>query len=235
MARVPSAPFLLISFNDYCVLGPSGGGFLLEGFGVAEYDPAAGTVTNDATVFYGTHGSPGAAPGPLGSPVVAGGYLYLFGPACSVPAHGQCAGTLLEARVAASPQAWSNPLSYQWRAAGPPGSWTSDAAAATAVIPGRRPEALNVASFDAGGGRLVLVEQTSIKGRFTVYQAPAPDGTWSKILSGRVTCGVGAGYANFCRALIPHPELSTPTQLVLSYFDPATAPDGHVMVQGFTW
>jgi hypothetical protein len=232
VTRVPSAPYLLISFNDYCVLASSGG-FLLEGFGLAEYDPAAGTLSNDATVFYGMDGSTGTAPVPLGSPVFSGGYLYLFGPTCPVPAQGQCAGTLLEARVAASPQAWTDPLSYQWRAPGPSASWTADAAAATAVLPGPRPTGVSVAEFP--GRLLVLVEQTGIRGSFSVYQAPGPGGTWSKIRSGRVACRVGAGYANFCRALIAHPELSTPTQLVLSYFDPVAAPEGHVMVQGFTW
>jgi hypothetical protein len=50
-----------------------------------------------------------------------------------------------------------------------------------------------------------------------------------------VACGSGTGFANFCRAIIGHPELSTPTQLVLSYFDPAAGARGHVMVAGFRW
>jgi hypothetical protein len=50
-----------------------------------------------------------------------------------------------------------------------------------------------------------------------------------------VPCRAGAGYANFCRAIIGHPELSTPAQLVLSYFDPAASAHGHVMVAGFRW
>jgi hypothetical protein len=40
---------------------------------------------------------------------------------------------------------------------------------------------------------------------------------------------------NFCRAIIVHPELSTSTQLVLSYFDPGAGARGHVMVAGFRW
>jgi hypothetical protein len=234
VARVPSAPYLLITFNDYCVLGSSGG-FLPEGFGLAEYDPALDTLSGAATVFYGTDGSLGAAPGPLGSPVFSGRYLYLFGPTCSAPVSGQCAGTVLEARVAASPQAWTDPLGYQWRSAGPSGSWTTDAAAAAALIPGPKPTGLSVAGFAPAGRRLVLVAQTGIGGSFTVYQSPSPSGTWSAVRSGRVACQVGRGYANFCRALIAHPELSTAAQLVLSYFDPADGPGGHVMVEGFTW
>jgi hypothetical protein len=50
-----------------------------------------------------------------------------------------------------------------------------------------------------------------------------------------VPCRAAAGYANFCRAIIGHPELSTPSELVLSYFDPGAGIHGHVMVAGFRW
>jgi hypothetical protein len=50
-----------------------------------------------------------------------------------------------------------------------------------------------------------------------------------------VPCRAAAGYANFCRAIIGHPELSTPAQLVLSYFNPAAGAYGHVMLAGFRW
>jgi len=234
VAQVPSTPDLLISFNDYCVPGSSAG-YRLEGFGLAEYNPASGTLSHDTLVFSGPDPNIGGAPVALGSPVFLGGYLYLFGPVCSAPANGQCGGTLIEARVPAQPQEWRNQLSYQWRTMDPGRPWTSDAAAATAIVPGPDPAGLSVAGFLPGSRRLVLIEQTGIAGSFTVYQTQAPGGSWGKIRTGQVACRVGAGYANFCRALIAHPELSTPTRLVLSYYDPATAPFGHVMVEGFTW
>jgi hypothetical protein len=92
-----------------------------------------------------------------------------------------------------------------------------------------------VASFAGAGRGFVLVEQTNIDGAFTVYGSASPAGPWKPVTSGRVPCRAAAGYANFCRAIIGHPELSTPAQLVLSYFDPAAGAHGHVMVAGFRW
>jgi hypothetical protein len=225
VTRVPSAPFLLITFNNYCVLGGTGG-FVREGFGLAEYDPATGALSDDVTVFAGW---------PLGSPVFSGRYLYLYGPTCTGRKTGRCTGTIVEARVPASPAAWSNPLSYRWLADGPAGTWTPDAAAATGVIAGPSPSGVSVASFAAVGRGYVLVEQTNIDGAFAVYGSALPAGPWKRVTSGRVPCRAAAGYANFCRAVIGHPELSTPAQLVLSYFDPAAGAHGHVMVAGFRW
>lgn len=232
VARVPSTPDLLVTFNNYCVL-PGAGAFRFEGFGLAEYDPATGTLSDDLTVLAG----PGARPAvsTLGSPVFSGRYLYLYGTACTAQVAGRCAGTLTEARVPASPAAWTDPLSYRWRAGGPLGPWTADAAGAAPVIPGPNPSGVSVASFPAAGRGFVLVEQTDIDGAFTVYGSASPAGPWKPIRSGRVPCRGESGYANFCRAIIGHPELSTPAELVLSYFDPAAGAHGHVMVAGFRW
>jgi hypothetical protein len=235
VTRVPASPELLIAFNNYCVqLGA--GGWLPEGFGLAEYDPATGTLSNDAFVFSGMNLVVGAAAKLLGSPVFSGRYLYLFGPTCTAVAHGGCAtGTLFEARVPATPRAWSDPLNYRWQSSDVPGSWTSNPVAATSIITGATPSAVSVADMAAAGRQFILVEQTDIAGDFSVYDSPAPAGTWHPVMSGRVPCRAGAGLLNFCRAIIVHPELSTPTQLVLSYFDPGAGPGGHVMVAGFDW
>jgi len=222
---VPSAPDLLITFNNYCVLSGTGG-FVREGFGLAEYDPRTGALSHGVTV------PAGAA---LGSPVFSGRYLYLYGPTCTGRISGRCTGTVLEARVPASLAAWSNPLSYQWLAGGPSGTWTPDAAAATGVIAGPRPSGVSVASFASAGRGIVLVEQTGIDGAFAVYRSASADGPWRPVRTGRVPCRAAAGFANFCRAITGHPELSTPAQLVLSYFNPAAGAHGHVMVAGFRW
>ena len=235
VARVPSTPYLLITFTNYCVLGGSGG-YLPEGFGLAEYDPATGILSHEVTVFSGLDLSFAPSAKLLGSPVFSGRYLYLFGPTCTALSFGKCAtGTLFEARVPANPAAWGDPLSYQWWTGGSFGPWTSNAAAATSIIAGARPSAVSVGDFSAVGHHFVLVEQTDINGAFTVYQSPGPAGAWRKVRSGRVACRGGPGFANFCRAIIGHPELSTPEQLVLSYFDPAAGARGHVMVAGYRW
>jgi hypothetical protein len=235
LTRIPATPELLITFNDYCVLSGSGG-YVPEGFGLVEYDPATNTLGNEVTVFSGGgFGMPTAAM-LLGSPVFSGPYLYLFGPACTALTSGRCAtGTIFEARVGAAPEDWGDPLRYQWWSRGPSGPWTSDAAAATSIIAGARPAAVSVADYRSAGHHLVLVEQTDINGGFTVYESRSPAGPWNRVMSARVPCGVGSGYVNFCRAIIGHPELTTRTQLVLSYFDPAMGARGHVMVAGFPW
>ena len=225
VTRVPSAPDLLITFNNYCVLSGTGG-FVREGFGLAEYDPATGTLSDDVTVFAGAA---------LGSPVFSGRYLYLYGPACTGRKSGRCTPAIAEARVPASPAAWGNPLSYRWLARGQAATWTPAAAAAAGVIAGHSPSGVSVASFGAAGRGYVLVEQTNIDGAFAVYGSASPAGPWKRVTSGRVPCRAAAGYANFCRAIIAHPELSTPAQLVLSYFNPAAGAHGHVMVAGFRW
>jgi hypothetical protein len=235
VTRVPTAPDLLIAFDNYCVLGATGG-FLPEGFGLAEYDPATGTLSNDVIVFPGMSQGAGGEAKLLGSPVFSGRYLYLFGPTCTALAHGGCAtGTLFEARVPATPLAWTNPMSYRWLSRHGTPSWTPDAAAATSIIAGARPSAVSVAYFPGTARGFVLVEQTDISGGFVVYGSPAPAGTWHRITSGSVPCRPGVGYLNFCRAIIVHPELSTSSQLVLSYFDPGASARGHVMVAGFPW
>ena len=235
VTRVPASPDLLIAFNNYCVQGGAGG-ILPEGFGLAEYDPATGTLSNDAIVFSGMNLIVGATAKLLGSPVFSGRYLYLFGPTCTALAHGGCAtGTLFEARVPATPRAWSDPLNYRWQSSDVPVLWTADPVAATSIIAGATPAAVSVADMPTAGRQYILVEQTDISGDFSVYESPAPAGTWHPVMSGRVPCRSGAGLLNFCRAIILHPELSTPTQLVLSYFDPGAGPGGHVMVAGFDW
>jgi hypothetical protein len=237
VAQIPSTPDLLIAFNNFCVLRQSST-FTDEGFGLEEYDPADRTLSNDATIFYGQPGSPGAAPVPLGSPIFEGSYLYLFGTTCAGEAAGGCAGTSIEVRVPASPLSWLDPLSYQWQAAGPSGPWSSDPGAATALVPGLSPTgAQDVQDFRSDGHGFVMIEQTSLTGAFTIYQAPGPDGPWTQVRTGRVACGRGIrpGFANFCRAIVAHPELSSRSQIVLSYFDPTKGPGGHLMIQRFRW
>lgn len=237
VTRIPGSSELLIAYDNYCVITGAKPGFIAEGFGLARYDPVAGRLTAQTPVFTGTNFSGPAAAELLGSPVFRGGYLYLYGPECSFPALGGCGkGEITVARVAANPVAWSDPFAYRWWSALPAGgSWTPQVAAASSIVPGAKPAGVSVADFSATGHGLVLAEQTDVGGRFTVYQSPAPAGPWRRVLSGRVPCAVGAGFANLCRAINPHPELSTRGLLMLSYFNPSAPPEGHVLVDGFRW
>jgi hypothetical protein len=59
-------------------------------------------------------------------------------------------------------------------------------------------------------------------------------GQWRRILTGRVPCtgGTEPGAEGLCRALIGHPELSTRSRLLISYYDPGNS---HLDVAAYPW
>jgi hypothetical protein len=231
---------VLISFNDYCV---QSGGATAEGFGLAEYDPATNALTGSVTVFRAAIGEPLAHPQVLGSPLFSGRYLYLFGSYCAKTYDATCIAStgnaVYLARVPANPAAWARASRYRWYAG--PTRWKAAPAAAVSVISGARPAAVTVNDFAAVGHGLVLIEQISIVGAVTIYQASRPTGTWTEKASDKVPCAIEGD--SFCRAIIGHPELSTRKELLVSYFDPAATPqydpsagaEGHVMIAAFRW
>lgn len=212
---------LLITYDDYCAAGLFGASATAEGFGLAEYDPARGTLTLPSPVF---RASPLPSQQTLGSPVIdRDGYLYLF---ASGP------GGVTLARVPGAPSFWQNPFAYSYRTSA---GWSSSATAAASLLPpGPAPLSISVGDFTATGHGIVLIEQTSLAGDFTAWKAPSPAGPWRRVLSARVPCARGTGResSDLCRALIPHPDLSTRGRLVLSFFNPGTA---HVEVSSVPW
>ncbi|HWG15530.1 MAG TPA: hypothetical protein VG268_19890 [Streptosporangiaceae bacterium] len=239
---------VLISYNDYCVTGDTGslgtdvpGSLTAEGAGLIEYDPATNRLGPPEQVFGGTLGlaqSGIALPVQqvLGSPVFDGGYLYQFGfcSAATLPT-GCATGKVFMVRVQASPAAWRNPLSYQyWTGSG----WSLDPNTAASVLPasggGSHPLGVSAGDYRADGHGLVVVEQTSLAGDFQVWQASSPAGPWRHLRSGRVPCRAanGHGAGNLCRAVIGHPELSTSSRLLISYFNPG---NDHVDTSAFSW
>ncbi len=233
---------VLISFNNYCV--PIGGGSpLAEGFGLAEYDPATNARTGEVTVF--SSGAVGTlAPQELlGSPIFSGPYLYLFASHCARIDDATCTpgsrSSIYLARVRANPAAWDRSGSYQWLAG--PSIWTAAYSTAVSAIARAAPIAVNVNSFAATGHGFVLIEQTNDVGRFVVYEAASPTGSWRQVTSGTVPCTVRRD--SLCRAIIGHPDLSTSSELLVSYFnpgaapyyDPSEGPEGHVIVASLPW
>jgi hypothetical protein len=89
-----------------------------------------------------------------------------------------------------------------------------------------KPLAMTVARFPSG---LRLLETTSIKGTYRIYEAPSIAGPWHLRRSGTLPgCPTKT---RFCFALEGHPELSTATQLFVSYKRPNTeVPAGHIVV-----
>lgn len=233
---------VLISFNDVCVSIRSGSAEV-EGFGLAEYDPATNTLDSLVTVFRAAEGRPLAGQEVLGSPIFSGGSLYLFGSRCAEIFDATClphrGNAVYLARVKAVPAAWGDPGSYRWYAGA--STWTATARGASSALPGSRPLGISVEDFAGVGKGLVLIEQTNAVGAFTVYQGTRPAGDWVETTSGTLPC-TSEG-ASFCRAIIGHPELSTSSELLVTYFDPgagpyynpSAGPEGHVMAASVPW
>jgi hypothetical protein len=249
---------LLISYDDYCVTG-NAGSLTAEGFGLVEYDPVHNLLGPTGRVFASLAGLPPQQV--LGSPVIGrDGYLYLFGFCAATLTAGCGPGGVFLARTLARPGYWQNPLTYTyWTGAGwspqvaaassvlpgsalSPLSPVSPPAPAPSASPANlvsttaatRPLGISVGDYRAAGHGLVMVEQTSLAGSFQVWQAASPAGPWRPIRSGKVPCTKGTqGAADaLCRALIGHPELSTRSQLLISYFDPGR---DHVEVSAYSW
>lgn len=215
---------LLITYGDVCVTRTATP-FLVQRFGIAEYDPAANAIRAQTTVI-SRPGEQLRAAEILGSPIISGGYLYLYGSECTAAAWGVCAsGSTYTARVAANAASWRSVNGYRWYT---DGGMSRDPADATNVMPAA-PLALSVHEFTGHG--LNAIVQKDLAGGFEVWRAPGPAGPWTRAGGGKVGCSGGTGL-DLCRALTGHPELSTDSQLMISYFNPGSA---HVEVAAFPW
>lgn len=229
---------LLISFDNFCVQGALS--FTPEGFGLAVYDPATNTVISHTVV---TNANGLAQPQVLGSPVFSGSYLYLFGYRCASPGDTCPASSkdaVYVARVKATPAAWNTKGDYRWFVS--PGTWTRSPGGAKSVVSGARPlSQVSVTDFASLGQGLVMIEQTTLGGGFTAYQAASPTGPWRVKKTGTVPCG--AGGQGLCHAIIGHPDLSTRGRFLVSFWNPAAkpyyypnaGPEGHLEVAAFSW
>jgi hypothetical protein len=233
VARQPSAASsdLLISYDNYCVAA-TGEVISAEGFGLVDYDPASNLLGPTVGVFSAA-GLPLPPQQQLGSPVFTrDGYLYLFGYCRAGAPPGGCGrGQVFGVRTVAQPAYWQNPLSYQYWTGS---RWSPDAAAARTLIPASHPLGIAVGDYTADGHGLVMVEQTGLAGDYQVWQARSPAGPWRRVLTGTVPCRgeTSGGLDSLCRAFIGHPELSTRSDLVISYYDPGSS---HVWVSAHPW
>jgi len=221
------AGHLLISYDDYCVSG--GSVFTPEAFGLIDYDPADNVLGRPAEVFRAAAAQQLPQQQLLGSPIFYGGYLYLFA-SCGTD-QGCGSGGVFLARTAASPARWRDGFTYRyWTGSG----WSASPVGAATLFGPTSALAVSAGDYSADGHGLVAIEQASVAGDFSVWQAAVPTGPWRRVETGRVPCTAGhqAGTGGLCRALIGHPELSTRTELLISFFDPG---DNHLEVVGFPW
>jgi hypothetical protein len=224
MARRPGTPELLITYTDVCVRGQV---ISTQGFGLVSYQPATNALGGQIRVFTAPHGLPFQHN--LGSPVFAGGHLYLYASICDDQAFGTCrGGRVTLARVRADPGAWATASAYQYWSAG---RWTPDASQAQSVLYGAAPTGVHVADYTHLGKGYALIEQHGVNGDFRIWRAPSPAGPWRPTRPGRMPCGGQSG-VDLCRAFIGHPELSTGRDLLMSHYNPA---DDHISVGTVPW
>jgi hypothetical protein len=215
---------LLITYSDVCV-HPAG--ITTERFGLVEYKPSTNALSGQTSVYTQLSGLPFQKI--LGSPIFSGGYLYMFGYVCDENVWGAClAGRVTLTRVTATPASWRVASNYRYWTGS---AWSTNAEAATSLIPGITPYAVHVEDFSALGKGFVMIEQPDISGKFRVWRSTSLTSGWTNTSTGNAPCGAQAGL-NLCRAYYGHPELSTSTNLLMSYYDPTT---DHVSVMATPW
>jgi hypothetical protein len=222
VAAEPAGGKMLITYVDVCETGTD-----VERFNVAQYDPRSNTVSGITHIFTDTSGLSSAREYQeyLGSPIFLGkpphAFLYLFGSRCARKVLGVCtSGSVVVARVPADPAHWQNPHAYRWWDGS---TWVPGHTHAVSIIHGAAPLALAYAGdFSAvHHPRFVIITQTSLTGTLTVWQATSLTGTWIGKTS-MAHCTKGKG---LCRAFIGHPELSTSSQAMMSFYNPG---DKHI-------
>jgi hypothetical protein len=204
---------------------------------MAEYDPATNRFLRFATPFVASPLSAGLpATRSPSNPVFGGdGFLYLFGSRRDPDA-------IFVARVSADPAAWADPANYRWwgTPGGAPAQWTTDDSSVVSLVPGVEPWGMYAADFSGvgGGKRLAMLIKDSFfdTAHFRIFTAASPLGPWTAGPSGRVPdhCR-GGGFG--CYAFNGHPELSTASSFVFSWFSPGdrNADGGHVRLGTVGW
>lgn len=215
---------VLITYADVCA---HSGGLPAQRYGLVEYSPSTNTLSGQRQIFTSTTELPFQQT--LGSPIFSGGYLYLIGYRCDSSVFGSCdGGRVVLARVGATPTAWRSAAGYRWwNGTG----WTADHNAAQSILPGARPMAVHAENFGGLGKGFAIVEQVDIAGNFRIWRSSSLTGGWSVTRTGTAPCGDQQGL-DLCRAYFGHPELSTTSNLLMSYYDPT---NDHVNVMAVPW
>ncbi len=227
---------VLVVFNNYCVDGFPGVSinnlFTDEAFGVVSYNPLTNRLGTPVYVFTTTGGQNLPRQEQLGDPVVYGGYLYLFSFNCDSSAFATClSGTVYMARVPAVAPLVDDQQAYQWWTGS---GWSSNYADAANAVPDATPFGISVGDYSSSGHGIVLIAESNLVGAFQVFTAPSPTGPWELLQTGQVPSPTNCSGGEFgCYAFIGHPELSTPSDLMLSYFDPYGL--GHLHLAAFPW
>jgi hypothetical protein len=208
---------VLITYDVVCVYHPPGAPAAQnEGWGYALYNWRHQYFDHGPVDVFkpGVNGGVFPSSGELGSPVVENGQLTFFSSTCSSDYLGFCgSGQAYSVTVTPTIAALDNPSSYQVRAIATDGSapW--------------EPLSVSVGRYSNG---LRLIEWTTIGGTYAIFSSSSVGKPWHLDHTGTLPgCQSHNGY---CFAFVGHPELSTPTQVFVSYVDPNVGPTGHVVI-----
>jgi hypothetical protein len=207
---------VVVTYSVVCVTQQGGvDAIQAEGWGYMLYNWRTRHVDRGPVDVFRPRPS-GAELGPAqmyGWPIFHNGLLTLFSSRCTkafvVCTQGQVWKVTLPATVAAL----SNKSSYQRVQLRTDGSGQF------------APLSVSVARYSNG---LRLIEMDSIAGTYKVFSARSLNDPWHLRSSGTLPgCPTRT---SFCFALAGHPELSTPTQLFVSYKNPDLGPGGHMVI-----
>lgn len=241
MAKEPSSSDILITYSLVCVVPGASNPFTTEGFGVVVYNPSNNTLGTPTSVYLTSGGAQLPVQEQLGNPVFYDGYVYMFVADCT-SSYGDClAGDIFMARVSASSSDWDQASEYHyWTGTG----WSSSYSQAASVISGATAFSLSVNNYSNVDRGFVLVADAgefntsgNPYGGLDIYTSSNLT-SWTdlatdyNVLSN--TCNDGE-YG--CYAINGHPELSTTSNLVFSYYDPGGGSNGlgHLYVSSYPW
>ena len=205
---------LLVTYSEVCVTEPPGSGpqVRTEGWGYMLYDWRARRIALGPIDVFRPHAN-GSALAPshvFGWPVFVGGHVTLFSSSCTTQFL-TCAGG----------HVWSATTTTLSK----PGSYHPIAMSTDGTAPWE-PMSISVGKY---GNAMRLIESTSIGGDYRIFGTPKLGVRWHLIHSGTLPDCV-PNSVGYCHGIEGHPELSTPSQLLISYKDPNSGPGGHLVV-----
>jgi hypothetical protein len=205
---------VLITYVEVCVQEPPGGTAFVqtEGWGYLLYNWRVHRIAvGPVDVFKPTtSGASLGAADQFGWPVFANGEVTVFSSKCTIQYVSCGAGYVWSATTSTL----SNPASFH------PRPMSIDGTIAW------QPLTISVGKYSNG---LRLIETTSIGANYDIFAAAKLGAPWHLLTSGKLPdCVPYRG--DFCHAVEGHPELSSPTDLFISYKDPNVGPSGHMVI-----
>jgi hypothetical protein len=214
LALMPDQSNVLVTCVEVCAMPANQ--YVDEGWGFMEFNWKTNRITRRPfDVFPPAKAGSALAPASIYySPVISGGKVTLFSFGC----------TYLES-TCSSVGAWETMVGHTLPANKTRSAYVTQLVT-TAPSTQWEPQAVSVASYPGAGLR--LVEQTSGEGGFAVFSAPTAIGPWSEVVSGTLPDCQSTTHGS-CYAFVGHPELSSSSQIVISYLDPNNGPAGHLV------